>query len=45
MNYKAQLATLGGFAGLMTSVIVGYKNVVYTVDTGHRAIKFNKVTG
>jgi len=45
MNYKQQLAAIGG--GL-TSLLMLYgfgKSAIFTVDTGHKAFKFNKISG
>lgn len=41
-----QAGTLGlGAAGVMLSMMGAYKSVLYYVDPGHRAIKFNKISG
>jgi prohibitin 2 len=45
MNYKQQLGLVGGLLTSVVGVYAGFKNVVFQVDTGHRAIKFSKLTG
>jgi prohibitin 2 len=45
MKYKQQLSALGGLATTVAGVYFFYKSAVFQVDTGHRAIKFNKMTG
>lgn len=45
MNYKQQLAAIGGMGASLASVYGLYKSSVYYVDPGHRALKFNKVSG
>jgi len=45
MNYKQQIgAGLGALTGLLT-VYATWKQGVYYVEPGHRAFKFNKITG
>ena len=44
MNYKAQLKMLSvGIEAL--SFIPVFKSAIYTVETGHQAFKFNKISG
>ena len=56
MNYKAQLSLAGSAFSTLFGGYLAYKYTVYygnvlllliiiIVDTGHRAIKFNKITG
>ena len=45
MNYKQQLGAIGGLMGSALSAYSLYKSSVYYVDPGHRAFKFNKVSG
>jgi len=45
MGYKTQLSALGGAIALIGSMYKVGTTAVYTVDTGHKAIIFNKVTG
>lgn len=45
MNYKQQLSALGGLVFLVGGAYGFYRSAVFQVDTGHRAIKFSKLTG
>jgi prohibitin 2 len=45
MNYKTQLAAIGGVLTTLTAAYSLGKASVYYVDTGHKAIKFNKLMG
>ncbi len=45
MNYKQQLSALGGLVFTLGGFYTFYKYSVFQVDTGHRAIKFNKFSG
>uniref|UniRef100_A0A7S3FZG2 Prohibitin n=1 Tax=Strombidium rassoulzadegani TaxID=1082188 RepID=A0A7S3FZG2_9SPIT len=45
MNYKAQLSALGGVVSSLFGVYLFGKSAIYYVDTGHKAVKFNKITG
>lgn len=45
MNYKQQLSALGGVLFTAASSYYLYKSAVFQVDTGHRAIIFNKFSG
>lgn len=45
MNYKTQLAALGGGISSIAMMYALGKASVYYVDTGHRAFKFNKISG
>lgn len=45
MNYKQQLSLMGGMGTLLLGSYLGFKYTVFQVDTGHRAIKFSKLTG
>jgi prohibitin 2 len=45
MNYKQQLGALGGLLTTVGGAYFFYKSAIFQVDTGHRAIKFNKVSG
>jgi prohibitin 2 len=42
---KKPLMIVGGAAGVMSSLFLGYKYSIFHVETGHRAIKFNKLRG
>ena len=45
MNYKQQIALLGGgFSSLLAMYSLG-KASIYQVDTGQKAFKFNKFSG
>ena len=45
MNYKTQLAAIGGGLSSVAMLYAMGKASVYYVDTGHKAFKFNKITG
>jgi len=45
MNYKTQLAALGGSLSSLAMLYGLGKASVYYVDTGHKAFKFNKISG
>lgn len=42
---RRQLLLTGGIFGSLLACYVGYKYTVFSVEAGHRAIKFNKVKG
>jgi prohibitin 2 len=44
-SIRKQLVTSGGLIGTLASLYLGYKYTIFQVDTGHRAIKFNKLKG
>lgn len=44
-SIKKQLMATGGIAGALSTLFLGYKYSVFHVETGHRAIKFNKLHG
>jgi len=45
MNYKTQLAALGGGLSSLAILYSGAKASIYYVDTGHKGFKFNKISG
>lgn len=45
MNYKQQLSLLGSVGTLLFGGWMVTKYAIFQVDTGHRAIKFNKLSG
>lgn len=45
MNYKQQLTALTGVLALVGGSYYMAKSAFFQVDTGHRAIKFNKING
>lgn len=45
MNYKQQLRLFGSLTVPFIATYLGYKYAIFYVDTGHRAIKFNKIKG
>ena len=45
MNYRQQLSAISSFTSLLGMAYVGYKYTIFKVDTGHRAILFNKLSG
>ena len=53
MDIKTQVKGLASLGGLVGLFVMGYKNILFTgkfthssiVDSGHRAVKFNKLTG
>jgi len=45
MNYKTQLAALGGGISSLAMLYGLGKASIYYVDTGHKAFKFNKIAG
>ena len=45
MNYKQQLSALGGLLFMVGGTYQIYRSAIFQVDTGHRAIKFNKISG
>jgi len=45
MNYKAQLAAGAGLLGSIATMMTLWKSGIYYVEPGHRAFKFNKISG
>ena len=45
MNYKTQLAAIGGGISSLLMMYGFAKASIYYVDTGHKAFKFNKYSG
>merc|ERR1719464_180525 len=45
MNYKQQLMAGAGLMFSLGMVYGGFKSAVYYVEPGHRAFKFNKISG
>ena len=45
MNYKAQLAAIGGGVSSIAMIYAFGKSALFTVDTGQKAFKFNKFSG
>lgn len=45
MNYKTQLAALGGGISSLAMLYGVGKSAIFYVDTGHKGFKFNKVSG
>jgi len=44
-SIRKPLAATGGIFSALLSAYLGYKYTVFSVDAGHRAIKFNKLKG
>jgi prohibitin 2 len=44
-SIRKQLFATGGILGTIASIYLGYKYTVFSVEAGHRAIKFNKYKG
>jgi len=45
MNYRQQLGLIGGAVGSLLGLYAVGKKSIYKVDTGHKAFKFNKISG
>jgi len=44
-SIRRQLLTAGGIFGGIGALFMGYKYTIFSVEAGHRAIKFNKLKG
>lgn len=44
-SIRKQLNAAGGLLGTLSLIYFGYKYTIFSVDAGHRAIKFNKLKG
>ena len=45
MNYKTQLAALGGISTILGTAYTLKNSAIYKVDVGCQAFKFNKISG
>ena len=45
MNYKAQLALIGGATTSLGMLYSASKSAIYKVEPGQKAFKFNKFSG
>ena len=45
MNYKQQIGAIVGALTGLSMVYGGARSAVYRVDPGHKAFKFNKISG